>query len=228
MSEREAIARMKRGEIGGLEELVVKYQMRAVRATYLITHDLSLSEDIVQAAFLRAYERIGQFDPSRPFGPWFLRSVVNDAVKAVRKRNRSISLDEEASEEATSNMTQTIGAERIAAYDLSLEEQLDRLDTNEALSVALAQLPAEQRAALVMRYYLGLTDAEISARLDCTPGTVRWRLHRARERLRRLLPLWANPDWRDDRTMLNLGPSPASSPPYVPHLPQSPHGKGEI
>ena len=82
MEEQKAIARLKRGDISGLEALVRKYQVQAVRAAYLIIRDRALAEDIVQAAFLRAYERIGQFDAGRPFGPWFLRSVVNDAVKA--------------------------------------------------------------------------------------------------------------------------------------------------
>jgi len=68
MEEQEAIARLKRGDISGLEALVRKYQVQAVRAAYLITHDRGLAEDIVQAAFLRAYERIGQFDAGRPFG----------------------------------------------------------------------------------------------------------------------------------------------------------------
>jgi len=88
MEEHEVIARLKRGDIAGLETLVRKYQVQAVRIAYLITRDRALTEDIVQAAFLRAYERIGQFDAERPFGPWFLRSVVNDAVKAAARRER--------------------------------------------------------------------------------------------------------------------------------------------
>ncbi|MEO8288278.1 MAG: sigma-70 family RNA polymerase sigma factor [Chloroflexota bacterium] len=203
MSEQVAIARLKRGDIDGLEEFVLRYQAKAIRTAYLICRDLSLSEDIVQAAFLHAYERIDQFDSARSFAPWFLRIVVNDAVKAVNRRKRTISLDRESGQgeigatygdqtEITGSLT-GLDAGQIASYYRSLEEQLERLDTTEALSSALAQLPTEQRAAVVMRYYLGLTDAEISERLDCTPGTVRWRLYAARERLRRLLPSWARP-----------------------------------
>ena len=62
MEEQEAIARLKRGDVGGLEVLVRGHQVRAVRTVFLITRDRALAEDIVQAAFLRAYERIGQFD----------------------------------------------------------------------------------------------------------------------------------------------------------------------
>ncbi|HMA33873.1 MAG TPA: sigma factor, partial [Chloroflexia bacterium] len=88
MEEAETIARLRRGDIGGLEGLVRCYQAQAVGAAFLVCRDAAQAEDIVQAAFIRAYERIGQFDAARPFGPWFLRSVVNDALKAVARRER--------------------------------------------------------------------------------------------------------------------------------------------
>ncbi|MFB0535646.1 MAG: RNA polymerase sigma factor [Anaerolineae bacterium] len=102
MEEQEAIARLKRGDIGGLEALVRKYQVQAVRTAYLIVRDRALAEDIVQTAFLRAYERIGQFDAGRPFGPWFLRSVVNDSIKAAARRERQVSLEASSEGEETS------------------------------------------------------------------------------------------------------------------------------
>ena len=88
MEEREAIERLKRGDIGGLEALVKRHQVEAIRAAYLIVRDRALAEDIVQGAFLRAYERIGRFDADRPFGPWFMKVVANDALKAARKREQ--------------------------------------------------------------------------------------------------------------------------------------------
>src|SRR6187551_990499 len=89
--EQEAVARLKRGDISGLEALVRLCQVRAVRASYLIAGDVALAEDIVQSAFIRAYERIEQFDSGRPFAPWFLRMVVNDTLMALRRR--PVSLD---------------------------------------------------------------------------------------------------------------------------------------
>ncbi len=83
LDERTAISQMQRGDIRGLDTLMRAYQVRALRAAHLITHDLPLAEDIVQSAFIRAYERIEQFDDTRPFGPWFLRSVVNSATTAA-------------------------------------------------------------------------------------------------------------------------------------------------
>lgn len=90
MDEPDAIHRLKRGDIDGLEVLVRRYQLQAVRAASLIVRDPSLAQDVVQTAFVRAYERIGSFDARRPFGPWFLKLVVNDAIRAAARRSREV------------------------------------------------------------------------------------------------------------------------------------------
>jgi len=57
------------------------FQTDAVPAAYLVSGDWSMAEDIVQTAFIRAFEKIKGSDETRPFRPWFLRMVVNDAIK---------------------------------------------------------------------------------------------------------------------------------------------------
>jgi len=181
MEEREAIARLKRGDIGGLEALVRKYQVQAVRTAYLITRDRALAEDIVQAAFLRAYERIGQFDARRSFGPWFLRSVVNDALKAAARRKRQVSLEAGSEGEETS----------LADPGPGPADLTEAAETRQTVWAALGKLPPAQRVTIVQRYYLNLSEVEMADELACPPGTVKWRLHAARKRLRTLLrPLW--------------------------------------
>lgn len=180
MNERQAIVRLKQGDIGGLAVLVQVYQVRAVRAAALITRDRPLAEDIVQTAFIRAYERIHQFDDTRAFGPWFMRSVVNDAVKAVTRRRPHVSIEHALP-----------GDLRWLADPLpGPAELLEQAETAEALWEALALLPPEQRAALVLRYYLDFSEAEIADEQAIAKGTVKWRLHAARKRLRELLPDW--------------------------------------
>jgi RNA polymerase sigma-70 factor (ECF subfamily) len=185
MEEQEAIARLKRGDISGLEALVRKYQVQAVRAAYLITRDRGLAEDIVQAAFLRAYERIGQFDAGRPFGPWFLRGVVNDAIKAAARCQHQVPLEVNPQGEETSL------AELLADPAPSPDDWVEAAELRQAVWAALGELPPAQRAAIVMRYYLNLSEAEMADELACPPGTVKWRLYAAQKRLRMLLrPLW--------------------------------------
>lgn len=93
MDDRDAIRRMKNGEIGGLEMLVNRYQVKAVPTAFLVTHDNALAEDIVQETFIHLYQRIQRFDETRSFEPYLMRSVVNAALNAVRQDGKTISLD---------------------------------------------------------------------------------------------------------------------------------------
>lgn len=180
MDEGQAIARLKQGDIGGLEPLVRKYQVRAMRAAYLITGDVAMAEDIVQEAFLRAFERIDQFDSGRPFGPWFLRSVVNDAVKTAARQKRQVSADEIGEE--------GIGlGELVADPNPGPEDWLEQIELSESVGEALKRLSPARRAAVVLRYYLGLTEPEIARHLRWPLGTTKRRLHDARRHLRALL-----------------------------------------
>jgi RNA polymerase sigma-70 factor, ECF subfamily len=174
--ERASIARLKDGDIGGLAALVEAYQLQAVRTAYLIVRDRALAEDITQSAFIRAYERVAQFDSNAPFGPWFLRSVANDAVKAVERGRRTDSLDRDLED----------GGPAIVLPDPTAgpEALFEQAEDASAVWEMLDRLPARQRAAVVLRYYDGLTDVEIAEQLDTPPATVRWRLFAARAKLR--------------------------------------------
>lgn len=185
MDERQALARLRQGDIGGLENLVLLYQVKAVRAAFLITRDRAAAEDIVQTAFLRVHERIHQYDPDRPFEPWFLRVVVNDAVKAATRRQRQISIDEEFAGSDLSLADLLVDA----APDPS--DEAEREETRQAVWDAMGKLTPKQRAVAVLRYFLGYSEAEMAAHLTLPAGTVKWRLHAARERLSKLLtPFW--------------------------------------
>src|SRR5207247_10914 len=139
--------------------------VEAVRTAYLITRDRPLAEDIAQAAFLRVYERIHQFQVERPFAPWFFRSIVNDALMSERWKRRAPHGIEPGVDEAI-----------LAAHEPAPEETLIAAETSEAIWEALGKLTAEQRAVIVMRYYVGLNEAEMSSRLELPRGTVKSRL----------------------------------------------------
>ena len=189
LEEQRAIARLKAGDIRGLETLVRSHQLAALRAVDLIVRDRAAAEDIVQAAFLRAYERISQFDAGRLFGPWFLRSVIHDALKHVARRQRELGLDGELLDE--SGMAGSCASSALTdPCDL-----LEAAETAEDVWQALGRLSPQQRAAIVARYYLNLSEREMAQTLECAPGTVKWRLHAAREHLRLLL----HASWLPDR-----------------------------
>jgi len=183
LEEQEAIARLQRGDISGLEILVRLYHLQAIRAAYLVTRDRSLAEDIMQTAFLRAYERIGQFDAQRPFGPWFLKSVIRDAVKAASREKRYVSFQQ-------SDLPESNGSTYShSSWDGEPAALLERAETHAEIESALALLPPVQRAMIVQRYFLGLGEVEMASLNNCPPGTIKWRLHAARKRLRLLLRL---------------------------------------
>ena len=184
MEEREAIARLRRGDISGLEELVRLYQNEALHVAYLVTLNRQLAEDIVQSAFVRVYERINQFDSTRPFGPWFLRTVRNEALMAVSRRKHPLGLADEGSHDAA----------WLADPAPRPVELLEAAEAKEAVWAALEKLSPAQRAAVVSRYYLEMSEAEMSRQLGCPRGTVKRRLHDARKRLRSLLPAWLRRD----------------------------------
>ena len=176
MDERKAIERLKRGDPGGLEELVKAHQVRAVRAAYLICRDRHLAEDVVQSAFVKSYEKIRGFDEGRPFGPWFTKMVVNDAIKAASRREKTIRFD--GKEDPASLLADpATGPHEIA------EEAEER----RRVWAALEKLPPTQRAAIVQRYYLGMSEAEMAGSENSPPGTIKWRLHAAKQKLSNLL-----------------------------------------
>ena len=182
MDERDVIVRLQRGEIEGLAVLVRRYQDQALRAAYLVTQDIMLAQDVVQTAFVHAYERIATFDAARPFGPWFLRSVVRAAVTAARRAGRTASLDAPASVEAEAAWT-----DLLADPAPGPAVEAERAELRAAVAAALARLSPEQRAVIVLRYYLDYSEKEMAEALDRPPGTIKSRLYMARRRLAALL-----------------------------------------
>lgn len=190
MDERKAIERLKAGDIGGLELLVRMHQIRAVRAAYLIVRDRALAEDVVQGAFVRAYERIGSFDEERPFGPWFMKVVVNDAIKAASRHERT-TLSGPGEEDPILLLPDP---------ETGPQELAEAEEERRWVWTALEKLPPAQRAVVVQRYYLGMSETEMVGSGDSPPGTIKWRLHDARNRLAKLL-----------RPQLRAGKSPGAT-----------------
>ena len=150
------------GSASDLEALFRAHWPRAYRAAFLVTHDAAASEDIAQEAFLAAIRALDRFDRRRPFGPWLQRIAVNRAIDWARARTLrgEVELVEP-------------GARPGAPPELPDDETL----------AALARLPAEQRAVIVLRYLLEYTPGEIAEALGLPRGTVNSRLRRGLDAL---------------------------------------------
>jgi RNA polymerase sigma-70 factor, ECF subfamily len=158
------------GSVQDLEALFREHWPRAHRAAYLVVQDAAAAEDIAQEAFLAAIRALDRFDRRRPFGPWLHRIVVNRAIDWARARSLRAEVGGDALEE------------RAAPAALPAEPY------SEHVAQALAALPPEHRAVIVMRHLLGYTPGEIADLLDLPRGTVNSRLRRGLDRLRDELP----------------------------------------
>lgn len=188
MDDRGAIARLRQGDLAGLEMLMERYQVKAVRTAYLITRDRAAAEDVVQTAFVRVYERIHQYNAERPFEPYFLRIVINDAVKAASRQQRQVSID------VALDGNELSLADVLPADTPDPADEAERRETRRVVWEAMEQLTPKQRAVAVLRYYLNYSEAEMADYLTLPAGTIKWRLHAARQRLHELLtPLSTEP-----------------------------------
>ena len=160
--ERAWVRGAQRGSVPDMEALFDAHWPRAHRAAYLVLHDAALAEDIAQESFVAAIRSLDRFDRRRPFGPWLHRIVVNRAIDAAR--TRSLRKETELTEHAT-------GADE--------HEPPDR-----ELLAALARLPPDQRAVIVLRHLLGYAPGEIARALDVPRGTVNSRIRRGLDAMR--------------------------------------------
>ena len=177
MPEKEAVRRLKNGDIGGLEILVTRYQVKAVRSAFFILQDEQLAEDVVQDVFIRIFQNIRKFDETRPFEPYLMRSVINGAINAARKQ----------AVDAVDGGGEPPDLEQLLAHAADVESQVEFSQLKDEILAALRRLPPRQRAVIVQRYYLEMNEKEMVQALAIAPGTVRWLLNAARERLRGLL-----------------------------------------
>ncbi len=176
VDEATAIRRLKSGDFSGLEYLMHRYQARATRLAFLITGDRAQAEDAVQDVFVRLFQHADRLDEGRPIGPYLMRSVFNAALNACRSRRNLISFEGNAD-----------ALERLIQQAASIESEVEYAQAKRHILDALGQLPPRQRAAIVQRYYLEMSEKEMALALDAAPGTVKWLLNSARSALRAVL-----------------------------------------
>jgi len=176
MDDVQIIRCLKSGEIDKIGLLVTRYQIKALRVAFLITHDKHVAEDIVQETFIRIFRNVRQFDENRPFEPYLMRSVVNASLNVARREKRLVSLD---------GNTHTVG--NLLARAALVESQSEYARIEQDILSALSQLPPRERVVIIQRYYLEMSEKEMAEALNSAPGTIKWLLNIARSHLRTLL-----------------------------------------
>jgi len=162
-----AIRQCKAGNRDAFAPLVTRYQREAFAHARAILPNDDDARDALQEAFVDAFRSLDRFDERRAFYPWFYVILRNRCFGMLRKEQRGNS------------------PEQLAEGTPFVRAGVDEVELNDAL----AQLPAEQREILLLKYLDGLTYAELAERLEVPRGTVMSRLYYARERLRKVLEL---------------------------------------
>lgn len=174
------VAQARLGDEKAFTELLRRYEGKIFRLALHITQNREDAEDVLQEAFLKAYEHLDQFQGQSKFYTWIVRIAVNQALMKLRKRksDRSVSLDD------TIDTGEDKVAREIAAWDENPEQQYSREEINEILGGAIDGLTPIYRAVFVLRDVDGLSTEEAAEALDLSVPAVKSRLLRARLQLR--------------------------------------------
>jgi RNA polymerase sigma-70 factor (ECF subfamily) len=149
------------------------HQQLAFRTALVLARNAADAEEAAQDAFVKAWRALPRFDRTRPFRPWLLAIVANEARNRRRAAGRREAL-------ALRAVAQATGAEGAPSPELALLVA----ERDGALAAALQRLDERDRQVIACRYLLELTEAETAAALGCRVGTVKSRLSRALGRLR--------------------------------------------
>ncbi len=164
----------RKGDREAFSELVRRYERRLLRVILRFVSDQELARDLAQETFLRVYEKLALFDPSRRFGPWLFRIGVNLTLDFLRRRKRRgwwASFSDSPSERAP---------------DPGVADPRENLNLQEEVRAVLDALPENYRTVLVLRDLENFTTSEIAAILNRREPTIRWRLAEARSRFQEL------------------------------------------
>ena len=170
----------KRGDISAFEQLVKRYDRNVFRIAQHITQNREDAEDVVQDAFLKAYQNLKQFQGNSKFYTWLVRIAVNEALMKLRKRksSKTVSMDEDVETEDGSVPRE------IADWSPNPEQLFKQSELNEILTKTIQGLPAGFRTVFVLRDVEGLSTEETADMLGLSIPAVKSRLLRARLQLR--------------------------------------------
>jgi RNA polymerase sigma-70 factor (ECF subfamily) len=172
-----------KGDVGAFEQLIKKYDRNVFRIAQHITQNREDAEDVVQDAFLKAYQKLDQFQGNSKFYTWIVRIAVNEALMKLRKRksDKLVSMDEDVETDEG-----TITRE-FADWSPNPEQQYNQAELNDILSRTIQGLPASFRTVFVLRDVEGLSTEETAEMLGLSVPAVKSRLLRARLQLRERL-----------------------------------------
>jgi RNA polymerase sigma-70 factor (ECF subfamily) len=180
-TDEELVARASAGDLESFNQLVSRWERPIYALAYRTLGREEDARDVVQEAFLRAYRGLRGFKGQAKFSSWLYRITLNLCRDWIRRERRTPLIQVP---EGTDPVD--LADERIAPSE-SVEDLVARRELSQAVAQAMAELPEEQRTAILLKEYHGLTFQEIADMLDCPLSTVKTRLYQGLSVLRRRL-----------------------------------------
>jgi RNA polymerase sigma-70 factor (ECF subfamily) len=183
VSDEVLMERVQGGDAAAFDLLVQRHGRALLNFIYRYVGDWDRAEDLLQDTYLRLLESAASFRPDRRFTTWIYRVAANRCVDELRqlKHRQHVSLDGPV-EDGERPLAETLPDDGPTPEEIAVAR-----DTQRLVRKAIRGLPDEQRAALVLKEYQGLSYQEIAAVLGCPLGTVKSRLHHAMRNLRAAL-----------------------------------------
>jgi RNA polymerase sigma-70 factor (ECF subfamily) len=183
IDDREYVRRALEGDDRAFAVLVRRYERGLFNLAYRMVHDAEQARDLTQEIFVRVHRALGRYDPIYPFTSWIYRVGSNLCIDWIRKKKlRTVSLDAPISPGDDDSRRR-----ELPDPDQDPSRDLERRERAAVLASVLAKLPESHRMILVLRHQRELSYEEISLALEVPLGTVKARIHRAREAFRRIL-----------------------------------------
>lgn len=174
MTDEALVKLLKEGDKASFDMLYEKYKNMALRTAYLITGNLSDSEDAVQDTFVKVWLHCRELKKENGFKAWMMQILVRTAYKNGKRKSRELP-DEDILQKADKSQ------------DISFVEDVIAREEAERIAGAVRSLPIKQRTVVALYYYQECSVSEIAAMLGVMEGTVKSRLHTARKRLKEKL-----------------------------------------
>ncbi len=174
-TDQQVVDQVMAGNTALYEIIMRRYNQRLYRAALSILRDSAEAEDVIQDAYVRAYQHLNQFAGHAAFSTWLTRIAIHEALRRLHLRQRNPQITEFEEDEESMNITEP---------SLDPEQQASMLELGQLLEEAVLELPGQYRSVIMLRDVEELSTAETAAALELTEENVKVRLHRGRAMMR--------------------------------------------
>ena len=180
MSDEELVARSRGGDLDSFNQLVLRWERPIYALAYRVIGREEDARDVAQETFLRAFRALSGFKGQAKFSSWLYRITLNLCRDWIRRERRTPIAQAPEGVDLIELAGEAVGTGTV-------EDLVSRKELGRAVAKAMALLPEEQRTAIILKEYHGLTFQEIADLLDCPLSTVKTRLYQGLTVLRRQL-----------------------------------------